>query len=552
MQVIDAVAIVFTIVGGLALFMYGVKSLSDSLAKITGPRVVKILEKATDNPVKGMGVGTATTIMTQSSSITVLTLIGMVNAGIMTFRQSVNVMLGSEIGTTITAQIVSFNIGIAYFPLIAIAFFAGFLSKNEKVKFLAKVVFSLGLLFLAMDIMALGIEPLVNLPIFVYLINTFGQNPLLGILIGTLISGVTQSSSATTSLVIAFGKAGAINLETAIAIVLGANIGTTFLELFAAIGATRPAKRTALAQAMINIVGVLIFLPFIVPFAELVRFTALDLARQIANAHTIFNILVSLLFIPFVGALVWFCERVISKKEGEFKSRHFFDEKMINFAQLALREAEREVTSIADKTLAMLNLSKSAIVDENLNAANEVLDLEDEVDTYCDETEIFIDKIREEDLAERQKLWRIKLLNIIVDIERIGDMTNNLAEFGIRRSTDQIPFSDKAKEELAELFEKVAETYVTAIRAMKERNEFLAQRAVELEDEVDVLERKSKRAHIKRTSEGICAPEADVMFTEMLRNLERIGDHADNIAYDILDTFFNHERIGTRKRSLKF
>ncbi len=552
MQVIDTVAIVFTIVGGLALFMYGVKSLSDSLAKITGPRVVKILEKATDNPVKGMGVGTATTIMTQSSSITVLTLIGMVNAGIMTFRQSVNVMLGSEIGTTITAQIVSFNIGLAYFPLIAIAFFVGFLSKNEKVKFVAKVAFSLGLLFLAMDIMALGIEPLVNLPIFVYLINTFGQNPLFGVLIGTLISGVTQSSSATTSLVIAFGKAGAINLETAIATVLGANIGTTFLELFAAIGATRPAKRTALAQAMINIVGVIIFLPFILPFAELVRLTALDLARQIANAHTIFNVLVSLLFIPFVGALVWFCERVIPKKEGEFKPRHFFDEKMLNFAQLALREAEREVTSIADKTLTMLNLSKSAIVDENLNAANEVLDLEDEVDSYCDETELFIDKIREEDLAERQKLWRIKLLNIIVDIERIGDMTNNLAEFSIRRSTDQIPFSEKAKEELAELFEKVAETYVTAIKAMKQKSELLAQRAVELEDEVDVLERKSKRAHIKRTSEGICAPEADVMFTEMLRNLERIGDHADNIAYDILDTFFNHERIGTRKRALKF
>ena len=351
---------------------------------------------------------------------------------------------------------------------------------------------------------------------------------------------------------IAFGKAGAINLETAIAIVLGANIGTTFLELFAAIGATRPAKRTALAQAMINIVGVLIFLPFILPFAGLVRLTALDLARQIANAHTIFNVLVSLLFIPFVGALVWFCERVIPKKEGEFKPRHFFDEKMLNFAQLALREAEREVTSIADKTLTMLNLSKSAIVDENLNAANEVLELEDEVDAFCDETELFIDKIREEDLAERQKLWRIKLLNIIVDIERIGDMTNNLAEFGIRRSTDQIPFSEKAKEELAELFEKVAETYVTAIKAMKQRSEFLAQRAVELEDEVDVLERKSKRAHIKRTSEGICAPEADVMFTEMLRNLERIGDHADNIAYDILDTFFNHERIGTRKRALKF
>ncbi|MFW9934867.1 MAG: Na/Pi cotransporter family protein [Candidatus Thorarchaeota archaeon] len=552
MQIIDTVTIVFTIVGGLALFMYSVKLLSDSLAKITGPRVVKILEKATDNPIKGMGVGTATTVMTQSSSITVLTLIGMVNAGIMTFRQSVNVMLGSEIGTTITAQIVSFNIGVAYFPLIAIAFFVGFLSKNEKVKFVAKIGFSLGLLFFAMDVMGLGIEPLVNLPIFVYLINTYGQNPVIGILIGALIAGVTQSSSATTSLVIAFGRAGGINLEAAIAIIMGANIGTTFLELFASIGATRPAKRTAMAQATINVVGVIIFLPFLLPFVGLVRLTSLDLPRQIANAHTIFNILVSLLFIPFVGALVWFCERVISKKEGELKPRHFFDEKMLNFTQLALQEAEREVIGIAEITLKMLALSKLAIIDEDLKAAEEALKLEDEVDEYCDETELFIDKIREEDLAERQKLWRIKLLNIIVDIERVGDMTNNLAEFGARRVNEQIPFSEKALKDLTKLFEKVEETYVAAIRAMKKRSEIIAKQAVELEDEVDVLERRAKRGHIKRTTDGLCAPEADVMFTEIIRNLERIGDHADNIAYDILDTFYNHYKIGTRIRTPKF
>jgi phosphate:Na+ symporter len=258
------------------------------------------------------------------------------------------------------------------------------------------------------------------------------------------------------------------------------------------------------------------------------------------------------MFIPLVGALVWFCERIIPKREGELKPRHFFDEKMLNFTQLALREAEREVTNIAEKTLTMLNLSKLALVDADLKAADDVLRMEDEVDEYCDETELFIDKIREEDLAERQKLWRIKLLNIIVDVERIGDMTNNLAEFGIRRMKEQIPFSERANEELRKLFEKVEETYLTAITALKQKSEILAQQAVELEDEVDVLERKFKRAHIKRTTEGVCAPEADVMFTEILRNLERIGDHADNIAYDVLDTFYNHFKIGTRKRTPNF
>jgi phosphate:Na+ symporter len=536
----DPLTIVFTIIGGLAIFMFSVKLLSESLSKITGPRVVSILEKATNNPVKGMGVGTATTIMTQSSSVTVLTLIGMVNAGLLTFRQSANVILGSEIGTTITAQIVSFNIGLAYYPLIAIAFFVWFLVKNEKVKLGAKVVFSLGLLFLAMDLMGLGIEPLVELPIFVYLIDTYGSNPIIGSLIGALIAGVTQSSSATTSLVIAFGRAEAISLEAGIAMVMGANIGTTFLELFAAVGASRPAKRTAIAQALINVIGVLVFLPILLPFAALVRLTSLDLPRQIANAHTIFNVIVSFLFVPFIGALVWACERIIPVREGELAPRHFFDEKMLNVAQLALRESEREVVSIAEKTLKMLSLSKMALANGDIKGAKEVLRLEDEVDDFCDETERFIDKIREEDLAEEQKLWRIKLLNIITDVERIGDMTNNLAEFAIKREKDKIPFSEKAKEELQKMFEKVEETYSTAIEAMKQKSELLAKRAVDLEDAVDVLERKYKKTHIKRIKEGICAAEADVMFTETLRNLERISDHADNIAYDVLDTFHNH------------
>ena len=545
----DPLTIVFTIIGGLAIFMFSVKLLSDSLSKITGPRVVRILEKATNNPVKGMGVGTATTVMTQSSSVTVLTLIGMVNAGLLTFRQSANVILGSEIGTTITAQIVSFDIGLAYMPLIAIAFFVGFLVKNEKVKLGARVVFSLGLLFLAMELMTTGVGPLVDLPLFVYLIDSFGSIPVVGILIGSLIAGVTQSSSATTSLVIAFGRADAISLEAGIAMVMGANIGTTFLELVAAIGASRPAKRTAAAQALINVIGVLVFIPFLYPFANLVRLTSLDLPRQIANAHTIFNVLVSFLFVPFVGALVWTCERIIPVREGELRPRHFFDEKMLNVAQLALHESEREVISIAEKTLKMLGLSKVALIDENRDAAKEVITLEDEVDDYCDETELFIDKIREGDLAAKQKLWRIKLLNIITDVERIGDMTNNLAEFALKKIDEKIPFSEKAKKELTKLFDKVEETYTMAIMAMKEKSELLAQQAVDLEDEVDVLERKYKRAHIKRTTEGICVPQADVMFTETLRNLERISDHADNIAYDILDTFHNHIIVGTRKRT---
>ncbi|MFX1474831.1 MAG: Na/Pi cotransporter family protein [Promethearchaeota archaeon] len=536
-------SVLFGIIGGLALLMYSISLLSDSLGKISGSTISKILERTTNNPVTGLFVGTGTTFMTQSSSITMMTLIGLVNSGIMTFRQSVNVMLGSEIGTTMTAQLAAFDIGFAFLPLIAIGFFLNVASKNEKVKLAAKVIFSIGLLFVAMDFIKQGFGPIKDLQIFKDLIASWGVIPLYGILIGTLIAGVTQSSSATTSMVVALGgtlnAAGnpIISLEAGIALCIGANLGTCVLELIVGVGATRPAKRTALAQALINIIGILVFLPFLPQFTALVRLTHFDLQRQIANAHTIFNVIVSVMFIPFVGALVWFCEKIIPIREGELRPRHFFDEKMLSLAQLALRESEREVVRTAEKTLKMLGLSKDAMVDGKLDFAKEVLVLEDEVDDFCDETEKFIDRIHEEDLTERDKLWRIRLLRIITDVERVGDLCNNLAEFAIRKEKEEVPFSEKGRKDLRSLFEAVERAYSTAIEALKEKSKSKARMATEMEDEVDVLEKQLKKAHIKRMKRGICVPAADVLFTESLRNLERISDHADNIAYDVLETF---------------
>lgn len=531
----EELTIAFNIIGGLALFMYGVTLLRETLGKISGRRVVRILEKVSNNPVKGLGAGAATTFMTQSSSITVLTLIGFVNAGMMTFRQSVNVMLGSEIGTTLTAQMVSFEVGVVFWPLVAIGFFMKMFSKNEKIELVGTVIFSLGLLFLAMDFMKQGARPLTTeYPFFRELINDYGAIPIIGILIGALIAGVTQSSSATTSLVIAMGAAGAIDLGPGIALVMGANIGTCFLELFAGMGATTPAKRTAIAQTIINIVGVAIFLPFLTPFTDLVVLTDSSLPRQIANAHTIFNILVSLLFIPLVGLLVKLCERLIPDKEGEVIGKHFFDDEMLHMPQAALMESERETLRTAEKTVEMITLSKSALLSRNLEDARKVIKFEDEVDESCRSTEEFIDKIREEELNKEDAIWRIKLLAILTDIERVGDLASNIAEFVVDKLKNGIFFSEAAVKELGEMFDLVEETYSTAIKSLKTKNKDLARVAERLEDDVDDLERKLKESHVDRLRDGVCDPQADPVFVETLRNLERISDHADNIAYDVI------------------
>ncbi|NHJ14693.1 MAG: Na/Pi cotransporter family protein [Candidatus Thorarchaeota archaeon] len=525
---------VFGIVGGLALFMFGITMLRETLGKISGARVTKTLERVSNNPLKGMWAGAAATVMTQSSSITVLTLIGFVNAGIMSFRQSVNVMLGSEIGTTITAQLVAFEIGMMYWPLIAIGFFAGMITKNERVRLVGRILFSLGIIFLAMDFIKVSARPLGENQVFVDMINDYGSNIIIGILIGALIAGLTQSSSATTSLVIALGMSGVIRLDAGIALVMGANIGTCFLELFAAIGATSPAKRTALAQTMINVVGVGMFLPFIGPFTNLVVLSAADLPRQIANAHTIFNVIVSFIMVPLVVPLVRFCERVIPDKEGEIIGKHYFDEQMLNMPQVALREAEREIHRTAETTLSMIKLSREGLLTGDLDRAAEALALEKDVDERCRSTEEFIDKIREEELGERDMAWRMKLLAILTDIERVGDLSENIAEYAMERVKDEISFSRSGNRELGRMFDLVEETYSTAIRALETKNKKLAKAAIALEDQVDVLERELKEAHNERMKEGVCMPEADTLFVETIRNLERIGDHADNIAADII------------------
>ncbi|MGY5863477.1 MAG: Na/Pi cotransporter family protein [Candidatus Thorarchaeota archaeon] len=530
----EELTIAFNIIGGLALFMYGVTLLRETLGKISGKRVVRILEKVSNNPIKGMGVGAAATFMTQSSSITVLTLIGFVNAGMMTFRQSVNVMLGSEIGTTVTAQLVSFDIGGIFWPLVAIGFFMKMFSKRENVQLAGTVIFSLGLLFLAMDFMKQGAAPLLGYPFFTDLINDFGVIPIFGILIGALIAGVTQSSSATTSLVIALGAQGVIGLGPGIALVMGANIGTCFLELYAGLGATTPAKRTAIAQTIINIMGVLIFLPFLGPFADLVATTDALPARQIANAHTIFNVIVSLIFIPLIGGLVKLCERLIPDKEGEVIGKHFFDDEMLHMPQAALMESERETLRTAEKTVEMITLSKSALLSRNMDDARKVLRLEDEVDESCRSTEDFIDKIREEELNKVDAIWRIKLLAILTDIERVGDLASNIAEFVVDKLKNGIFFSGDAAKELGDMFDLVEETYSTSIKSLQTKNKDLARVAEQLEEDVDDLERKLKEAHVERMRTGECDPQADAVFVETLRNLERISDHADNIAYDVI------------------
>jgi len=526
----------FEVFGGLALFLFGIKMLSGGLEKLAGTKLQEILEKLIDNPLKGAFFGTFATAVIQSSSLLMVTMIGLINAGLLTLEQAIWVMLGQEIGTTFTGQLAAFRIGDLCFLVIILGFIMRHLLKSLKGRSAGEAVLGIGILFLGIKAMSSGISPLKDNPFFTNLILTFSKNPVLGVAIGAVFTGIIQSSSATTGLVIAMGMSNAIDLTSAIGLIFGANIGTCVTAQLASIGASLSSRRAALAQLIINVTGVLIFLPFLLPFSKMVALTSSGLPRQIANAHTLFNVIVSLIISPFAGALVGAVKRIIPGEEKGVERRiQFLDERILTVPSIAISEASKEVNRLGEMVNEMLKWGEKALIGGDEKAARLVIEQEDEVvDDLCNAIERFVDAIMDRDLSEKELQKCIQLSHNVTDIERVADHANNLAEACQEKLRKNIPFSPQAQEELGLLFQKVRQTYDLSIKSLKAEDRKLAKRVLKIEDKVDILEAQFRESHMRRLEEGICSPEADVIYVESLRNLERIGGHADNIAGSIL------------------
>ncbi len=526
---------VFQIFGGLALFLFGMRFLSSGLEKAAGLRLQMMLEKLTSNPIKGAGVGAFITAIIQSSSLTMITLIGFINAGLLTLEQAIGVILGAEIGTTITAQMVAFKIGQFYFLIIGIGFLLYFFLRNRDYHYVGQVILGFGILFLGMATMSSGLRPLSQNPLFVDTVKNFGQKPLLGILIGAVFTAAIQSSSAMTGLVIAMGMENAISLKGAISLIFGANIGTCITGMIASLGTSLSSRRASAAQIFINVLGVAIFLPILTPFANFIALTSINLPRQIANAHTIFNILVSLIMLPLIGALVFLVKKIVPGEEIVFDLRiKFLDERILNAPLIALSQATKEVNRIAEIVVGMLERAEAAFLNDDERSMKIVFETEAAVDELCNAVEKYLDKIPMDRLNKKGFQRSVELIHILTDVERIADHADNFGIAAREKMKGNITFSSEAKKELEYMFEKARNMYEEVVAALKTRDKELAKKVLMSEDEIDELEKKYRQKHIERLTEGICIPEADVIFTESLRNLERIGDHSDNIANSIL------------------
>jgi phosphate:Na+ symporter len=522
--------------GGVAVFLLGIDMLSAGMEELAGRRIQLWLERMTSHPVRAAGFGAVATAILQSSSLLMVTMIGLINANLLTLEQAIGVMMGQEIGTTLTAQLVAFDVGDYFFILLVVGYVLQEFGEEKSWRAIGRAALGIGIVFLGLETMKSGIKPLTAQPWVRSWLAAMGQAPLLGVIAGSALTALIQSSSAMTGLLIALGSSNSITLAGAIALILGANMGTCVTGLIASLRSSRSSRRASIAQIVINLFGVAAFFPFVTPFANLVAHTSSSLARQIANAHSIFNISVSLVLFPFIGAIVRISKVLIpGKDERPAAMVHSLDDNLLKVPSIALTQLSKEVVRTGNLATQMLTWGQPALLAMDEAAIQQVLACEDkQVDPICAVIEQFISRLLRGHLNEAERRRCLQLKNLITDIERVADMTENLAEAGQERIHERIPFSSEAQTELLQLYALVVHVWGLAVKALASGDKSIARTVVEGEDQIDVMERQLRESHRRRMECGICTPRADILFVETLRNLERIGDHADNLGVSVL------------------
>lgn len=560
--------VVFGLAGGLALFLYGMNSMSDALQKAAGEKMKKILEFLTKNPIMGVMAGALVTAVLQSSSATTVMVIGFVSAGLMSLPQAISVIFGANIGTTMTAQLMAFKITDYIYPIIFVGFMLYFASKKEKVKNVGLVIFSFGLLFEGIEIMGSVMKPLANSPIFVELMAKVSDIPVLGVLLGAVMTLVVQSSSATIAVLQNFasqsgpdGVTSVIGLAGAIPILFGDNIGTTITALLASIGQSKNAKRTALAHSIFNITGSIVFLFLIPVLAKFVQFISPKgpevevISRQIANAHTTFNVVCTLVWLPLIPLMVKIVTTIVrgddTKKVHSYEPQ-YLDDKMIGQPIPAMYMVSNEINRIATSTEKMLKILKEIVSGDNKEETkslfkkyhNAIKTLQDAIVTYI--SKLFTGGALTEVQAERVAGY----LAIANNIDRIADRCGDVVDIYERIGTSEKILSEQAKEELAQCVTIAEELFEQAITAVATDNVDQAEQVIQDKKRMRKAQKKSTKKHLERLQENLCDPELTRAYSGILLNLDRVADNCTGIAEEALDRV-TYVRFDTEENAQK-
>lgn len=533
----DAFFTVIELLGGLGLFLYGMKIMGEGLENSAGDKLKGILEKVTKNRFIGVIVGAVVTAVVQSSSATTVMVVGFVNAGLMNLIQAAGVIMGANIGTTITAQLVAFKL-TDYAPLfIAIGAIVVISAKAKKRKEVGSIILGFGLLFLGMATMSSAMKPLANSPVFEQLVMAIGDNTLIGIIVGLAMTAVLQSSSATTGILISLATAGAIDIRAALPILFGCNIGTCVTALLACIGTTINAKKAAMVHLLFNIIGTIIFLPFIKILANVVtQMSPGEVARQVANAHTIFNIGATIVIFPFMTFIISIVNKVIkgNGEEIEKVGPKFIDDKILETPVIAAGQVIKETIRMANKARQNLELSKEAFDKKDENLVKKVYENEEIINVLEEAITSYLVKLSKCDLSDKERNIVAATFHVVSDIERIGDHAENIAELALQRSLKNLKYSEEAIKELNTIYGDTISALETSIKAYEDRNIQNAERVYHIEHRIDSQQKEYRNNHIARLNDGKCSAYEGAIFMDLLSNLERIGDHATNIADSVI------------------
>ena len=553
---LDTWALMMGLVGGLALFLFGMEMMADSLKAVAGDRMKAILSKLTTNRIMGVVTGTFVTAVIQSSSVTTVLVVGFISAGLMSLSQSMGVILGADIGTTITAQIIAFKVTKIALLMIAGGFGMTFLSRNEKTKLYGAGLLGLGLVFFGMNVMGEAMKPLRSYEPF---LNWMGamEKPLLGILAGTVFTGLVQSSSATTGVVIVMASQGFISLEAGIALIFGANIGTCVTALLASIGRPREAVRAAVVHIIFKIVGVLLWFFFIDQLAWMVTsvspvaegFTgiekmAAETPRQIANAHTIFNVLNCLIFLPFTTQFARLVERLVPDRpidEEELIRAKYLDEELLETPSLALDRCRLEILHMGDQARAMMTSICPAMLTGTAEELQAVEDMDDRVDALYAQIVEYLGRISRMKLTAGQTDELVRLMSAANELETIGDtIETNLVGMGRARLEAGITISDATTEVIRGFHATVSQGLDIALMAITQKNEEYARQVVGMKKQVNALADSAAMHEARRlVAEEPNRIEAYSIEVDILENLKRIYYFSKRMArYSVPGTEF--------------
>ncbi|UVW26145.1 Na/Pi cotransporter family protein [Listeria innocua] len=532
---------IFQFIGGLGIFLFGIKYMGDGLQMAAGDRLRDILDKYTTNPFMGVLAGILVTVLIQSSSGTTVLTVGLVSAGFMTLKQAIGVIMGANIETTVTAFIIGIKLSEYSLPIIAVGAVLLFFFKNHKVKNIGQVFFGFGALFYGLDLMGQGMKRLASMEAFHELTAQMSTNPFLGLLIGTIFTAVVQSSSATIGILQELYGQGAIDLQAALPVLFGDNIGTTITAVLAAIGASVAAKRAAATHVIFNLLGAIIFMLILPLFTSLVAYMqglfGLNPEMTIAVAHGTFNVTNTFIQFWFIGAFAWLVTKLIPGDDSriDYKVKHLDTNLIDQSPGIALEMAREETLRMADYAKLGLQEAKEYLVNQEPKHAESTVQVEEAVNNLDRKITEYLTKISSVALTNNETEEHALMLDTVRDIERVGDHMENIVENIDQLIKNKAKMSEEASTQLIEMFELTTSNFERAVKAMHKKDRALAEETILVEKDIDKAERRLRKSHIRRLNEGKCQVVSGILYIDIVSDLERIGDHANNIAESVLE-----------------